>query len=91
MTKMTISIPDDLRRRAKSLAALRNEHISDVVRRALEMYVADAGHEYERRRAGLAALEEARSVGVKIVQRHGVAPAGWAAQAVREFREEFGA
>jgi len=50
-TKLTISIPEDLRRRAKSVAALRNEHISDIVRRALEEYVAEVMEEADDIRA----------------------------------------
>lgn len=50
-SKLTISIPEDLRRRAKSVAALRNEHVSDVVRRALEDYVAEVMEEADDIRA----------------------------------------
>lgn len=45
MTKMTLTMPDDLRRRVKAAAALRNEHVSDVVRRALEAYIAEVMEE----------------------------------------------
>ncbi len=38
-TKLTINIAEPLRRRAKSIAALRGETVSDVVREALESYV----------------------------------------------------
>ncbi len=41
-SKLTIAIPDDLRRRAKSIAALHDENISDVIVKALEQYVEDA-------------------------------------------------
>ena len=50
-TKLTVSIPEELRRRAKSVAALRNEHVSDVVRRALEEYIAEAMEETDDIRA----------------------------------------
>jgi predicted transcriptional regulator len=51
LTKLTLTIPSDLRRRAKSVAALRNESVSEVVRRALEDYVADALEEADDIRA----------------------------------------
>jgi predicted transcriptional regulator len=41
-SKLTIAIPDDLRRRAKSIAALRDESLSDVIVKALEEYVSEA-------------------------------------------------
>ncbi len=47
MTKITLSIPENLKRRAKAATALRTETISDVLRRALEEYVADAQEELE--------------------------------------------
>jgi len=42
-TKLTIVIPDVLRRQAKSTASLRGETVSDVVRQALESYVTQGG------------------------------------------------
>lgn len=51
MTKLTVLLPEDLRRRAKSLAALRNEKVSDIVRRALEEYVAEVMEEADDIRA----------------------------------------
>jgi predicted transcriptional regulator len=42
-TKLTVIVPDALRRRAKSTASLRGETVSDVVRKALESYVAQTG------------------------------------------------
>ncbi len=51
LTKLTLTIPDDLKRRAKSVAALRNESISDVVRQALEEYIAEALEEADDVRA----------------------------------------
>lgn len=49
--KLTITIPEDLRRRAKSVAALRKEHLSDIVRVALEQYLAEVMEEAEDIRA----------------------------------------
>jgi predicted DNA-binding protein len=46
-TKLTIKLPENLRRRAKAIAALRGETISDVVREALENYIDDAMEEAE--------------------------------------------
>ena len=40
VTKLTVNMPDTLRRQAKSTASLRGESVSDVVREALELYVA---------------------------------------------------
>ncbi|HLB11720.1 MAG TPA: hypothetical protein VJO15_02060 [Dehalococcoidia bacterium] len=45
LTKLTVLVPEELRRRAKSMAALRNEHVSDIVRRALQEYVAEVMEE----------------------------------------------
>jgi hypothetical protein len=39
--QLTIKIPDALRRQTRSIAALRGETMSDVVRAALEAYVAE--------------------------------------------------
>lgn len=46
-TRLTIKLPEDLRRRAKAVAALRGETVSDVVREALEAYIAEALEEAE--------------------------------------------
>jgi len=43
--KITVKLPDPLRRRAKAVAALRGETVSDVVRDALEAYIAEAMEE----------------------------------------------
>jgi metal-responsive CopG/Arc/MetJ family transcriptional regulator len=40
LDRLTISIPGTLKRRVKVAAALRQETVSDVVRKALEDYVA---------------------------------------------------
>lgn len=39
--KLTVKLPEKLRRRAKAAAAMRGETVSAVVREALEEYVAD--------------------------------------------------
>ncbi|MCC7354725.1 MAG: ribbon-helix-helix protein, CopG family [Anaerolineae bacterium] len=50
-TKLTIKLPEDLRRRAKAVAALRGESVSDVVRAALAEYIEEALEEAEDVRA----------------------------------------
>ncbi|MBI4317726.1 MAG: hypothetical protein HY675_04485 [Chloroflexi bacterium] len=52
-SKLTILIPDDLRRRAKSVATLRGEHFTDVIIKALEECVAEALEEAEDLRVAL--------------------------------------
>lgn len=42
IVKLTINVPDELRRRARAIAALRGETVSDVVRAALENYVEES-------------------------------------------------
>jgi len=42
MVKLTVKVPEVLRRRAKAVAALRGETVSDVVREALAEYIAEA-------------------------------------------------
>jgi predicted DNA-binding protein len=37
--KLTVTVPDELRRRARAAAALRGETLSDVVRTSLEQYI----------------------------------------------------
>lgn len=61
-SKLTIAIPDDLRRCAKSIAALRDERISDVIVKALEAYVSEVIEEAEDIR--LVHEVEARIAGV---------------------------
>jgi hypothetical protein len=51
VTRLTINIAEPLRRKAKSIAALRGETMSDVVRDALEGYVS-AARETPAARAG---------------------------------------
>ncbi len=46
-SKITVKLPEPLRRRAKTVAALRGETVSDVVRDALEAYIAEAMEEAE--------------------------------------------
>lgn len=50
-TKITVRLPDPLRRRAKAVAALRGETVSEVVRDALEAYIVEAMEEAEDIRA----------------------------------------
>ena len=51
IVKMTIKLPETLRRRAKAVAALRGETVSEVMRTALAEYGAEV-MERGRRRAG---------------------------------------
>jgi|GEM_PF-1254637 len=46
-SKLTVKLPELLRRQAKAVAALRGETVSDVVREALEAYVAEVLEENE--------------------------------------------
>lgn len=41
-TKLTVLVPDDLHRRARAVAALKGDNISNVVREALAEYVTGA-------------------------------------------------
>jgi len=45
LTKLTIKLPEELRRRAKAVAALRGETVSDVIREALQNYIVEAFEE----------------------------------------------
>ena len=49
--KMTIKLPESLRRRAKAVAALRGETVSEVMRAALAEYVAEVMEEADDVRA----------------------------------------
>lgn len=49
--KLTINLPEELRRQAKAIAALRGDTVSEVIRSALEEYIADAFDEAEDVRA----------------------------------------
>jgi predicted DNA-binding protein len=51
LTKLTIKLPEDLRRKAKAVAALRGETVSDVIREALKAYINEALEEAEDLRA----------------------------------------
>ena len=51
VAKMTIKLPEALRRRAKAVAALRGETVSEVMRAALAEYVAEAMEEADDVRA----------------------------------------
>jgi predicted DNA-binding protein len=50
-TRLTITLPDDLRRRAKAIATLRGESVSDIVRTALEEYLTESIEDAEDVRA----------------------------------------
>jgi predicted transcriptional regulator len=50
-TRLTIKLPDDLRKRAKALATLRGESVSDIVRTALEEYLTESSEDAEDARA----------------------------------------
>jgi predicted DNA-binding protein len=50
-SKITVKIPEALRRRAKAVAALRGETVSAVVREALATYVTEAMEEVDDVRA----------------------------------------
>lgn len=41
-TKLTVLVPDELHRRARAVAALKGDNISNVVREALAEYVTEA-------------------------------------------------
>ncbi len=49
--KLTINLPEELRRQAKAIAALRGETVSEVIRSALEEYITEAFDEAEDVRA----------------------------------------
>jgi predicted DNA-binding protein len=49
--KLTINLPEELRRQAKAIASLRGETVSEVIRSALEEYIAEAFDEAEDVRA----------------------------------------
>ena len=51
IVKMTIKLPEALRRRAKAVAALRGETVSEVMRAALAEYVAEVMEEADDVRA----------------------------------------
>lgn len=66
LTKLTVLVPEELRRRAKSMAALRNEHVSDIVRRALQEYVSEVMEEADDIRAVDEAEARVRSGKVRV-------------------------
>jgi len=51
IAKLTINLPEELRRQAKAIAALRGETVSEVIRSALEDYISEAFDEAEDVRA----------------------------------------
>lgn len=50
-TKLTVLVPDELHRRARAVAALKGDNISNVVREALAEYVTEALQDAEDARA----------------------------------------
>ena len=68
-TKITVKLPDQLRRRAKAVAALRGETVSDVVRDALEAYIAEAMEEAEDVRPA-DEVEARLATGTEAVEKH---------------------
>lgn len=68
-TKLTIKLPEDLRRRAKAVAALRGETVSALVRAALEGFITEALEEEEDLRA-VQAIEERIAAGQERVYSH---------------------
>lgn len=69
MIKLTVNVPEPLRRRVKAIAALRGESVSDIVRTALETYIADALDEAEEIRA-VQAIEARLASGQERVYSH---------------------
>lgn len=67
--KLTVNVPEPLRRRVKAIAALRGESVSDIVRTALETYIADALDEAEEIRA-VQAIEARLASGQERVYSH---------------------
>ena len=67
-----------------------SERVTLVNEDDLERHLAAKGGQDETMRRRLEALEQARRVGDLICERYGMAPDGWAAQAVREYRDTFG-
>ena len=51
VAKLTVKLPETLRRRAKAVAALRGDTVSEVVRAALVEYVAEVMEEADDVRA----------------------------------------
>ena len=62
VAKMTIKLPDALRRRAKAGVALRGETVSEVMRPALAEYVAEVMEEADDVRA-VAGIEARTAAG----------------------------
>lgn len=68
-TKITVNLPDLRRRRASALAALRGETVSDIVREALEAYIAESVEEAEDIRA-VDEVEARLAAGAEAVHEH---------------------
>jgi predicted transcriptional regulator len=67
--KLTVSVPDELRRRAHAVAALRGETLSEVIREALADYVTDAIEDARDARE-LDALERKIDAGEALLYEH---------------------
>ncbi len=52
-TKLTVLVPDELHRQARTLAALKGDNISNIVREALAEYVTEALKSTREQDAGL--------------------------------------
>jgi predicted DNA-binding protein len=68
-TRLTIKLPDDLRRRAKAIATLRGESISDIVRSALEEYLTESIEDAEDTHA-VALIEKRIAEGQERIYSH---------------------
>ena len=68
-TRLTIKLPDELRRHAKAIAALRGESVSHLVRIALEEYLTASMEDAEDARA-VALIEKRIAEGQERVYSH---------------------
>jgi hypothetical protein len=68
-----------------------SERVTLVNEDDLDHYLVIQGCRSETMKSRLEALEEVQQVRGLFMERYGMAPDGWSAQAVREFREGFGA
>lgn len=69
VVKLTVNLPDELRRRARAVAALRGETMSEIVRAALEDYV-DRSLEDDEDRLLVKAIEARIAEGKERVYSH---------------------
>jgi len=61
LARLTVNVPTDLRQRARTLAASRGETIAEIVRAALEKYIAEQEFTH-RTEPKLSYLQEGASV-----------------------------